>query len=826
MSLLQIYVIVLIVCCQQHQGAPVSHGRLEYGAYFTRLPTPLNNGHSYMLVQAKVLQMDIAKVSPPGKIAPTIQSSNSLRDSSIVLDEHIAELYDEVVSRHDLLLRMLREIKATAKYRPKRALANFVGSLSKSLFNTATMDDIVMVANQVSSFDEELHREIDLIDDVVDILGRLDRNRLKFLKEYRQNLNTTSTNFGHLDHKLQAFKKAIAGSFRNMSLLSIQTDQNTLSILSGLVEYSNYLRLKQSLNHWINCLSSLMHGTIPASLLSREQADRLITAVNHRLSSKGLDFRSAADASYIYRHAVGRPIYERGAVSVQIALPVSRPNTVFRMYSLETVSIPTLSSLTSGGPATSTRLSGVPDLLGINDQTGDYIEIYRREIAACGNGDALMCEQPFTTYSSNRLTCAVALFKNDVGGIQRLCSFNHYKTPSLARAVSLGNSSYFVISHNSKLTRNCKGSLPSTVHLKSRMSTISVPCNCEMTVDNMSLTSSLHSCKNLSMKFNVGNVVNVPALATFNRLSFESIHLLSDISWNMSALENVSRYSLDSLDTLIDGSRDISRLTNKLHDDIRSEKVRINNSTRSWRYGSFSIGFDVISTACHILTILSFVLVLYQHVRLRQLQAITLALSIRMARAQPNLHDLLRGMTSVETTNSGNEYEITASMIMLASFGLLCAIYAITRVCGMLRRTIRRNRIRNGYIALKFNYGWHSLLIPLKEVPQEPNVIKVSAPDFDFAIVPNGKYFPSILTVQTYGSIEFKHGTVRTWPGTAGNTSTLLINIPLMDRRLMGWIWRKYKLPEITTVLVRGDKISQILTRRDRNGPLLMLAAE
>ena len=796
--------------------------RPDYGVSFVRMDEDLFNGHSFVNVRVELIRIDSDPVPEPIRSSAKILKDSPMRRAARFLDAKVTELFENVKILQNELLDLAANLTVpnlahVIHARVKRAPFEFFGYIERTLFGTATLHDLAHLRGQITQVFDSLKDSAELMRFLASDQELLADHIVKVTQVFEASENITSRNFKIIERRFNGLLRTIGHALTSISTNITRDVDHTRFVLMSTIQYTNYLRMQEYLQHALSTLGLLSHGILPVSALSRNDLSVILDRVNQNLTSMNSDFQTLADAAYIYEHSHVIPAFHNNSISAILKIPVVRNNSQFALYAVHKVAVPSYSSINIDDDNSSSMILDLPDYLAINRASGQFIELFRRDIILCNRRSSYQCNIPFGTFDFHHKTCAMALFLGDDKATSRLCDFQHLSQRPEDKAISLGNSQYFVITSQPQYDV-FDHTVHTTCNVSNRMFVLTVPCMHRISIGDLTLHYDFVECKYSGLNVRVEQRFNIPLLSSFNNISFQGIKRLAKIGWNMTKLELNTHYQLKKFPSLKRDGERLKELSRKIRDDIDSLDTEMSMSDFEGITDIFDIAWlRYVIYACMILSLLLSGYTFYRH---RKLQMHVTAMLIshfpKAYAADEDIHSLISKAQASESLMEQSKAwldiinrDITLYAVLLIV--IYIAIRIVFKICTRMHKSCGTNVIVNNYLALRFNRGWTSLLLPIMPVTLEVNASLIRAHGVFYQVIPNYRIFPSAFEIKWSDSL-----TIEQINGVNKPIHMIEhVTIPIADRFKFARLYWSSKTPVIDIVLIRGERISQILSAKD-----------
>lgn len=378
--------------------------------------------------------------------------------------------------------------------RKKKSLLPFVGDLSKSLFGTATMEDVNILKQHVNS---------------------LIKNNLQVTKFIKMQSHQLSSYMTAAENRFDNIQESVKENFLVITNLSriitteIQNFQSGLLQLSEL--YNSHLETAHTLvkqySSFKQSISTLIDGKLSPELISASVIKNTIQEISKILSEEYSNFYlTIKDPEYYYTHghfAFGRHF---GAIYVTLKFPLSHEKLPLNLYQVISMPIPV-----NGTSNHATQLLDLPHYLAITSHQQYYLLLDKTDLATCNKHQLYLCNFNKALKPVTQKSCIMSLFANDKQSVNALCNFRFLQDLLEPTAIELAEGSTLV--YNSyNLIIDCPNN--KTILHGCSMCVIQLPCRCSITTKHWYLPPRLVKCQTHS-KVQLFHPVNLALLQQF-----------------------------------------------------------------------------------------------------------------------------------------------------------------------------------------------------------------------------------------------------------------------------------------------------------------------
>ena len=405
----------------------------------------------------------------------------------------------QTISHVNNTLNFIHEIvphtNLKASNRKTRSLLPFIGSLSKTLFNTATMDDVNILASHVNQLirqSSKISHALYSQNNKISSFMTLTNNRITNLKNSILNNHKELNNLAHI-----------------VSESEIELKNLMLDITASLVKQINTASIiRQHFDKLHTAIESLLQGKISPFLISKQDMHHTIKQIQHVLNSKYTKYHiTEKNPTYYYQNA--KIIYMRHSSSLYLTVkfPISSYNHPMKLY--EVISLPVPINATSSH---ATQLLDLPKYIMITDHLQHYTTLDSEALTTCNYAGNYHCKFSKSMSPFSNPSCILALFTNKKLQIQKLCNFRFISNILESKIIELTSTS-LLIYNTYDLAMDC----PTIQKVISgcKFCIMKVPCQCTISTQSLYFSSKLGNCQNASTDITQLHPVNLALLHEF-----------------------------------------------------------------------------------------------------------------------------------------------------------------------------------------------------------------------------------------------------------------------------------------------------------------------
>ncbi|CAG2256468.1 unnamed protein product [Mytilus edulis] len=359
------------------------------------------------------------EISIPHKIHKfSYPSCDIIHQNCFILNQvisHLSALKTDVASNVNSTVEIIHKLIPKADFkmnttstqsRSKRGLFNFIGSISRSLFGTATVKDV-----------QKLARHVNIL---------INRNN-KFAKAMTEHDQLLSSFMSKTDERFQNIVLGVQQNHDIMVNLTSETSKFVAHFEEVSVKLSNLLidqmNLSSSVNKYLEELKIGIHemvkGNLSPFLISPNILKNTLKHVQLILNEKFKGFYLLnTDPAYYYSSS--QLLYARNHSTLYVTLkfPISTFSSPLALYRVNSFPVPINSSSNHG-----TKIMDLPEYFVVTSNNQYYNHISYSRISSCTGKTTLFCSYSLPLVSTVSQSCISSLYFNSKQDVNEHCDF-------------------------------------------------------------------------------------------------------------------------------------------------------------------------------------------------------------------------------------------------------------------------------------------------------------------------------------------------------------------------------------------------------------------
>ncbi|XP_033728641.1 uncharacterized protein LOC117317810 [Pecten maximus] len=379
--------------------------------------------------------------------------------------------------------------------RSKRGLLDFIGQISKSLFGTATSDDV-----------EDLKRHMQV----------LNNNNVKLARAMASQSHQLTSFMAAVDERLDNIVEIVKNNHDQTMTLSEQFSASLDGIEHELVLLENLMitqinatsTLDKHLEHAKLAIHDLAKGKLSPFLLSPQIMRSTLKQVQNIMSSKYKGFSIIHnDPLYYYHNANFVYARHHSMLYLLVKIPISpfiQPLHVYKVYSAP---VPVNSTSSHA-----TQLLNTPEYFVHTSDNQHFSTLSHKQLQECSGSDILYCKFQVALSSVAKSSCIAAIFYNQKDMVKTTCDFR-FLPDILSPAITELAPSNLLMYQIPMLALDCPNG--QRIIKGCSFCVVRIPCMCTVTAGNLFVPPRLGQCKNDTNDISVIHPVNLALLQEF-----------------------------------------------------------------------------------------------------------------------------------------------------------------------------------------------------------------------------------------------------------------------------------------------------------------------
>ena len=493
-TLSMIMISLILLACQPNQmDAQRIVQRINYGVVFVE-EAPVHIAAENWL---HTFQLPIPKRSS----IPRLGTCHKDNNTCLLIGQLLAQintLRTETALRLNNTIRTVRRLVPEAKIqksRSARSLLPFIGQFSKTLFGTATLDDVNTLAKHINALSKKTNELGQALTQHGAHFSSFISSANKRMDNLMKGIQTNEMAIKYVQTQIQTFASNIQTTFTHMN-----------DLLITQLEHSNHLN--HELEEFKLGIIDLVEGKLSPLLIQPEHIKAAFHDIQKLLNRNYPGFGLAyQDIQNVY--SSGNFLFARNNsnIYITIKLPLTYRPKPLSLYKLSTIPVPINETSTHA-----TTLLNLPPFFLITDDSEYYASLSELEISKCYGKPQLYCPFNLALRPATSQSCELGLFTNNKQMVHSFCDFRFLENTILPKLVELNPTTILVYrisllslecGQNQKMITGCDFCL------------MQVPCMCSITTTQFYLKPRLVACQNESRNITKLHPINLGLLQEF-----------------------------------------------------------------------------------------------------------------------------------------------------------------------------------------------------------------------------------------------------------------------------------------------------------------------
>ena len=622
----------------------------------------------------------------------------------------VARLRSRNNQRLLLALRLAQEVMPshhhspdhTVKSRSKRAPFGFIGSISRSLFGTATEKEIKQISNHIKALEQ---RNI-----------HLGEAMSTFSEDLSSFMTVSNEKISNLQLGIEDNHDAIMSIARGMREVSSSLQHNLQFTVLIAKELYLAMNLQESLQEFLHGVHGLLHHKLSPYLLPYSDVKDTISSIQNRLAQAHSQlYIKPMSAKEIYSMSNFLWTFKKNSIFITLKFPLVSSVSDLKLYQVFSLPVPFNESSKH-----STQLLDLPEYIAFTRDSNHYTfptkDMWHKGIINAQEHDLPL-------YPVSKQSCVTSLYFDNKQSVLDLCNFR-VQLGTVEPTIQHLNTGQYVLSNVSHYYLRC----PSGMSQKQgcNFCILAVPCLCDISTELAYFPPRLNECIDNSSVPTAAHPVNLAVLLHFfddNQLG----HIKGDTTFNtwtsVTTPEiNIYKHKFDEF-IAADKSHDLS--LKKVADAVRKDKIVFQTLAEPILHKFPEISDDdsmplmsILTVSDTVITVVLGVVLAYVCVKLHMVIKIIVALKAVPTSSGQFINIFSTSTTTVSPVIIVKEKDDTVLYAILAlSLLTLAAIFYkyFTRIS------------RKAVLALEITDVKSCVMIPLALLPYCPKFLHVQS---------------------------------------------------------------------------------------------------
>lgn len=417
--------LVLLACQPNQMDAQRIVQRINYGVVFVE-ESPVHIAaenwlHTFQLPIPKRLSI------------PHLGTCHKDNNTCLLIGQLLAQINTlriETALRLNNTIRTVRRLIPETKIqksRSARSLLPFIGQFSKTLFGTATLDDVNTLAKHINALSKKTNELGQALTQHGAHFSSFISSANKRMDNLMKGIQTNEMAIKYVQTQIQTVTSNIQTTFTHMN-----------DLLITQLEHSNHLN--HELEEFKLGIIDLVEGKLSPLLIQPEHLKAAIHDIQKLLSRNYPGFGLACqDIQNVY--SSGNFLFARNNSNlyITIKLPLAYRPKPLSLYKLSTMPVPINETSTHA-----TTLLNLPPFFLITDDSEYYASLSELEISKCYGKSQLYCPFNLALRPATSQSCELGLFTNNKQMVHSFCNFRFQENTILPKLVELNPTTILV----------------------------------------------------------------------------------------------------------------------------------------------------------------------------------------------------------------------------------------------------------------------------------------------------------------------------------------------------------------------------------------------
>ena len=468
----------------------------------------------------------------------------------------------------------MANVKNSQNGRVARAPLEFIGTISRNLFATATLSDIRLLQDHIAALENNPERFKGFQkygSGLSSLQMEVNKNLNVVMDGVKENKALLNESFHNIYNMGQTMKDIMIRVKTRFDVTS-----EVVSIMHGINarEVQTMFLVLSELDKLIDSYTVLQKGFLPLHLITPQRIKNILENVNKHLKADFPTYRILHESPSIYYLTPDLVSYTRTAscLYVKFNIALSSSDLLYDVYALK--HIPTTSGLFPN--VSFTQIRDLPAYLGVTQDNKFFVELDQTTYNACPGNDFKTCSHFLTVFRNTQPTCSSALFMNNIDTIHELCRVTVFPNPPKHKTyfLDLDDDRVLVSTLDLNWIKSCHHK-PSESITGCSQCVLVKSCFCSLSSKSFFLTTSIRRCLTIDNTDTVvlpNYLTSVSYLKTIEpNITFttdKALKRLDDLSFQLPFINlSQSKWSqdaekLNTAERQIDLSQTLKALTN------------------------------------------------------------------------------------------------------------------------------------------------------------------------------------------------------------------------------------------------------------------------
>ena len=620
------------------------------------------------------------------------------------------------------------------KSRSSRSLLPFLGQFSKTLFGTATMDDINTLAKHINVLTERSHELGEALAQHGDHFSSYINTANKRMDNLMKGIENNEMEIKYVQTQIQTVASSIQTTFTHMN-----------DLLITQLKHSNHLN--HELEEFKLGVIDLAEGKLSPLLIEPKTLKSAIHDIRKLLKRNYPGFDLASNnIQDVY--SAGNFLFARNHsnIYVTVKLPLTYRPKPLVLHKITSVPVP-INETSSH----STTLLNLPTYFLMSDDNEYYASMSDSDVSKCFGKGQLYCPFNLALRPATSHSCELGLFMNNKQMVHSFCNFRFMENFIQPKILELNPTTILIYKvsllslecgQNQKMVTGCDFCL------------MQVPCMCSVTTTQFYLKPRLTACQNETRNITKLHPINLALLQEFFDSSLTQ-HIYADTTFQKPLNISTPDFKIydHKINQILADDRKSHLNLRKMADKAKKDEVIFKSLSEPMLDGQIPINNNwpdfnaILIFICGGLVVTASFVILWMFFKIRSLAASVVILQqINQAKAFPTE---LPSFIYKQVTEAASTSSLSVDMTLKwdhALFFLNIMILAVLFI--VLLKIYKRSHSHIPWLYAEITTTNDCILLPIMRLPLCPTQCLIQVPSSITNLNVHGSCLSSTLKVR------------------------------------------------------------------------------
>lgn len=476
--------------------------------------------------------------------------------------EHFCPSFLSYEHHHNVLRQRIEQTRQRIgvmlpRYSPRkrRGLFNFIGEASKSLFGTATEDDIKAVKEQIAHMTATT---ADMKGQLVFLGNSLQSYILKENKQDEYLRNAIRLQHEQNNMMIHTFTNSLRNVTNNLMFW-----MNVMHIFH--TDFTVYLdQLEKQVQQELVGVTKLFEGYLSPELIEPDLMTFTLSHIQEELKEKFPDFSiTHTHPAFYYNRQDVTFVRINNSIHITLSVPIHSEPSTFRLYEIHTLPVPVPNE-----ESYFTVLNIDRPYLAVNEDQTLYVLMTMTQYLSCSGTLYKQCTNLMSTLNTETDSCELSLFLDHPDKISKLCR-DKYKIIQNSETYIAKLSDRVIISTPDKtIIQSCLDGNISKIQ-NCKFCTVVMKCGCSLKGSSFYIPPKITDCEN-NTEIIVNHAINLPLLHEFYKEYDYLFNISATQVYQFPVITDIPKFKI--LEKKFDG---VTQESEKLSMSLKQTALRI-----------------------------------------------------------------------------------------------------------------------------------------------------------------------------------------------------------------------------------------------------------